>query len=95
MLRGLLLAVGLAVVLLGPDDVSGALPASVSVAARGALHGDGLSLIAVGLLALMATPVTRVAILAVSWFQEGDRRYAAIAAAVLAILAVSVALGVG
>ncbi len=94
-LSGLLLAVGLAVVLVGPDDVSGTLPASISAAARGALRGDGLSLVAVGLLVLMATPVARVAILAMSWFQEGDRRYAAIALAVLAILAVSVALGVG
>ncbi len=92
---GLLLAVGLAVVLLGSDDASSGLPASVPAAVRGALRGDGLSLIAVGLLVLMATPVARVAVLAVSWMQEGDRRYAAIAFAVLAILAVSVALGVG
>lgn len=92
---GLLLAVGLAIVLFGPGDMSGDLPASVSEAVRGALRGDGLSLIAVGLLVLMATPIARVAVLAVSWFQEGDRRYAAIAFAVLAILAVSVALGVG
>ncbi len=94
-LSGLLLAVGLAVVTVGSGDVSGALPSSVSAAVRGALRGDGLSLIAVGLLVLMATPIVRVAVLGVSWFQEGDRRYATIAAAVLAILAVSVALGVG
>lgn len=92
---GLLLAVGLAVVLFGPGDVSGGLPTSVSAAARGVLRGDGLSLIALGLLVLMATPVMRVAVLAVSWSLEGDRRYAAIAFAVLAILTVSVALGVG
>lgn len=92
---GLLLAAGLAVLLLGLDDASGDIPASISGAVRGALRGDGLSLIALGLLVLMATPIARVAILAVSWLQEGDRRYAAIAFAVLAILAVSVALGVG
>lgn len=94
-LSGLLLAAGLAVVLLGPGDVSGGLPASVAAAVRGALRGDGLSLVALGLLVLMATPIARVAVLAVSWLLEGDRRYAAVAFAVLAILAVSVALGVG
>ena len=92
---GLLLVGGLVVVLAGAGDPSDAVPTSVAAAIRGALHGDGLSLIAIGMLVLMATPVARVAILAAGWFREGDRRYAAVAAAVLAILALSVALGVG
>lgn len=90
---GLLLAAGLALVLAG--DPSGAIPTSVPAALRGALRGDGVSLIVLGLLVLMATPISRVAILAAGWFREGDRRFAAVAGAVLAILALGVVLGVG
>ena len=94
-LSGLLLAAGLALVLVGAGNPLDAAPTSISAAVRGALRGDGVSVIAVGLLVLMATPVARVAILAAGWLLEGDRRYGAVAVAVLAILAVSVALGVG
>ena len=62
---------------------------------RGAARLDGPSLLALGLLVLMATPVARVAVLAVGWLASGDRRFGLVALAVLAILLGSLALGVG
>ena len=69
------------------------LPPGAALAAAAA--GDGAALIDLGLLVLMATPVVRVAVLAVGWAAAGDRRFAAVAAAVLALLGVSLYLGVG
>ena len=48
-----------------------------------------------GLLALMATPMLRVAVLALGWGLAGERRFAAVALAVLGLLGVGIALGVG
>lgn len=60
-----------------------------------AARGNGPSLILLGLLVLLGTPVVRVIVLAVGWFWLGDRRFALVAGAVLALLAVGVVLGVG
>ena len=92
---GILLAMGLAVVWAHAEAVPSGLPPSLGAVVRGAIQVDGPSLIALGLLVLMSTPVVRVAVLAAGWLLEGDRRFAGVAAAVLAILLASVALGVG
>ncbi len=55
----------------------------------GAAHGSSLSLIQLGVLLLIATPVVRVVFALVGFAREGDRLYAWISAAVLAILVVS------
>jgi len=46
-----------------------------------------------GILALMATPILRVGVLAAGWSLEGERRFAAIAGAVLILLGASLYLG--
>jgi uncharacterized membrane protein len=69
---------------------------SPGAALRGAAHGDMATiLLDLGLLALMATPVTRVAVLGIGWAWARDWRFAAIALTVLALLGLSLALGLG
>lgn len=60
---------------------------------RGAARGEPVALMGLGLLLLIATPVLRVAVLAVGWSLERNRRFAAVACAVLALLVVSFLLG--
>ena len=92
---GVLLVAGLAAIWLRGETLPGGLPASFGAVIRGALRADGPSLLALGLLVLMSTPVARVAVLAAGWLLEGDRRFAAVALAVLAVLLASMALGIG
>ena len=58
-----------------------------------AFHGSARAIIMLGLLLLIATPVSRIAISVVTFALERDWRYVAITALVLAILLVSFALG--
>jgi uncharacterized membrane protein len=62
---------------------------------RDALRGDGIDLIDLGLLALISTPALRVAVLALAWAREREWRFAGVAIAVLALLALGMVLGVG
>jgi uncharacterized membrane protein len=56
---------------------------------------DALAITALGLVCLLATPVAGVALAIRGFWHEGDRLYALIAAAVLAMLLVSVTLAGG
>jgi uncharacterized membrane protein len=56
---------------------------------------DPLAVTALGLVALMATPIVAVALAVAGFLRAGDRRYAAIAAIVLAMLVVSLAVAGG
>ncbi len=53
---------------------------------EGLLDGNGASLVALGILSVIATPLVAAGVIAWSFLQQGDRRYAGIAALVLAIL---------
>ena len=53
---------------------------------------DGLAITTLGLVCLLATPVAGVALAIPAFWREGDRQYALIAAAVLAMLLVSFAV---
>lgn len=64
-------------------------------ALRGSLGGEPRALMSLGILVLIATPILRVALLAREFARRGDWRYAGISCAVLAVLALSVALGAG
>jgi uncharacterized membrane protein len=57
---------------------------------RGALELDGLSLIQLGLVTLIATPVARVAFSLIAFWYQKDRTYVAITCVVLALLALSI-----
>jgi uncharacterized membrane protein len=52
----------------------------------GVMRGDGASVIQMGLLLLIATPVARVVLAALGFLAEKDRMYAGISTAVLCIL---------
>jgi|SRR5271157_1058924 len=55
----------------------------------GSIHGSGKSIIQLGLLLLIATPVARVAFSAIAFWLERDYLYVGITLAVLAVLAYS------
>jgi len=57
------------------------------------IHGDPAALLNIGLLVLMATPVVRVVVLGAGWLMDGERMFAAIAIALLALLILSAILG--
>ena len=59
---------------------------SVSGTVAAVLQGNTRALMQLGLLLLIATPIARVALSLVGFAKEGDRRYVAITALVLALL---------
>jgi uncharacterized membrane protein len=79
----------------------GAPPAGVFTSVRQVLDGlrrqpmDPLAVTALGLVGLMATPIVAVALAIPAFLRVDDRRYAAIAAIVLAMLVVSLAVAGG
>ncbi|MBV8557098.1 MAG: DUF1634 domain-containing protein [Planctomycetaceae bacterium] len=91
----LLLALGLGLALIRGGPRPEGPPHPLSALLRGAAHGEGVDLLDLGLLILIGTPVLRVAVLAVGWWTMGDRRFAAVALTVLALLGLSLALGLG
>ena len=95
MTAGLLLAVGLAAAMAGgrPRPVGPPPPLRTLPGRVAAL--DGVAWIELGVLVLILTPALRVAVLAAGWGRAGDRRSAAVAGTVLALLALSVWLGLG
>lgn len=56
---------------------------------------DALAITALGLVCLLATPVTGIALAIVAFWDESDRQYAIIAAIVLTMLLASLALASG
>ena len=92
---GLLLAAGLAVAPAGGRPRPAGPPGPVRELPGRAAAGDGVALIELGLLVLIVTPAVRVAVLAGGWAAAGDRRFAAVAVVVLALLGLSVWLGLG
>lgn len=94
-LSGLLLSAGLLAAWIGGQPQDGKYPQPLASIVDGALSGRGEALMTLGVLALMATPIVRVGVLAVGWMIEGDWRFAAVAVAVLALLGVSLYLGMG
>ena len=62
---------------------------------RGVAQGDGLSIIELGLLLLIATPLTRVLFSLWAFYQERDRMYVVITLLVLMIICISIMTGFG
>ncbi len=60
---------------------------------RGAVRGDGLAIVMVGVLALITTPVTRVALSIAVFAYQKDKRFVWITTLVLALLLLSFFLG--
>jgi uncharacterized membrane protein len=92
---GLLMAVGLVIAVAGEQPRPVVQPHLLSSLPSRLADGNGIALIELGLLVLILTPVARVAVLTIGWLVGGDRRFAAVAASVLGLLALSVWLGLG
>ena len=95
LLGGLLMAAGLAAALVLEQPRPEGEPPAIRDLLDRAVRGDGVGLMNLGMLALMATPVLRVAVLALGWGMERRWRFLAVALAVLGQLGVSLALGIG
>jgi uncharacterized membrane protein len=65
----------------------------ISGVLRGVARFDAASLIQLGLLVLIATPVVRVMLCVVGFIRQRDRLYVGVSAVVLAILAYSLVAG--
>lgn len=94
-LSGTLLAGGLAVDWFSPEPARPLQPRTLLETVSGALGGNARALMNLGILALMATPLVRVIILAIGWMTERQWRMAAVATTVFALLAASLMLGLG
>lgn len=70
-----------------------AFPHTLPEVARGLREWRGQAVIAAGLLVLIATPVLRVAVSILAFWQEGDRKFVLITSVVLALLLASFLLG--
>jgi uncharacterized membrane protein len=92
---GLLLIGGLALVLIAGHPRPEGPPPGFNDLLHAAVRGDAVALMDLGLLALMVSPVVRVAVLAVGWTCEREWRLLAVALLVLALLGLSMAMGVG
>jgi len=92
-LSGILLIVGLIVTLAHGHPQPVGTPPSLAAVLHHALEGNGVAVMRLGLLILMATPVARVAILAVGWAAAKNWRFALACLVVLALLGLSLALG--
>jgi len=81
----------------GSGAVAGAgpYPRGLSGVVSGLGHGSGTSVVELGLALLVCTPVTAVAVAALSYGRRGERRLALFGGIVLLVLAVSILVGVG
>jgi uncharacterized membrane protein len=70
-------------------------PHTIAAVITGLGHGDPLAVVALGLLILLATPFTRVAVSILAFAVERDWVYTAITVLVLLILIISFVLGQG
>jgi hypothetical protein len=93
-LSGLLMIGGFLRVLSVAEPRPEGTPAPFLILLDQAAHGDGIALMNLGLLALMATPVLRVVVLAAGWGWRREWRFLAVSLTVLALLGISMVLGV-
>jgi len=70
-------------------------PHSPAAVWAGLLALDPVAVVTLGLILIILTPISRVAVSIVAFAIEGDRRYVAVTALVLAILLASLVLGKG
>ncbi len=96
-LSAIFLAVGIPKTILDRKSTPGNVPPpppTIAALVQGAVAGNGEALLRVGLLILMATPIARVLVLALSWGLQKDFRLMAIAVSVLLLLALSITLSI-
>lgn len=74
-------------------DPAASFPHTLGAVLRGALAGRGESIVLIGLLLLILTPILRVALSALIFLHAGDRKFTAITLVVLTLLITSFLLG--
>jgi uncharacterized membrane protein len=79
----------------GLTDAGATFPHTVTDVLRGLMEFQGRSIVMLGLLLLIATPVLRVAVSIFGFVYEADSRYVVITTVVLALLILSFVLGRG
>jgi uncharacterized membrane protein len=92
---GLLMIVGLFMAMLKNQPRPMLLITSLSDLLRMAGAGNGVAWMELGILLLLLTPIMRVIVLAIGWAVRRDGRMALVALTVLALLAISMWIGVG
>lgn len=92
MVSGVLLAAGIAM-MLAQGHPQAAKYESFSMLIHDAGRLNGQAVTTLGLLALMITPILRVAVLLMGWATQRQWRFAGVALAVLVLLCISLALG--
>jgi uncharacterized membrane protein len=90
------LIVGVAVAIAKDQPLGeGGPPKHVRALVEDAAHGNGDALLNLGILALLFTPICRVVVLAIGWTVRREHRMAFVALCVLALLAISLIVGIG
>ena len=70
-------------------------PKHVRALIEDAAHGNGNALLNLGILALLFTPICRVVVLAIGWTVRREHGMAFVALCVLALLTISLVVGIG
>jgi uncharacterized membrane protein len=92
-LSAVFLFAGLVWVMAAPEvPIQAGPPMPLSVVGEQLLGGNPYAVIQLGILLLLATPLTRVVMASVSFWLGGERRYSLMSLAVLAIILVTVLL---
>ena len=92
-ISAVLMTIGIVLVFATHEPRPAGTPPPLSTLLQGAGVGDGLHMVYVGLLLLMATPVFRVAVLSFSWFKDGEKNFGFAALGVFVMLLASFYFG--
>jgi uncharacterized membrane protein len=76
-----------------PQTTGGATPVTLGSVLPGLAAGNPLAYMLLGMIVLMVTPALRVAVAALGYLLDGDRRFALVSAGVLVVLAASLVIG--
>jgi uncharacterized membrane protein len=91
----LALTIGLVVALVSGQPRLDGRPPKLPALLNGVIHGHGVSLLDLGIVVLMLTPLLRVVVLALGWSIRRDWHFALTALTVAIVLAISLILGSG
>lgn len=86
-----IMAIGLVLAVVRQEPLPSTLEGPADIA-RGIVRADPEAIIGLGILSIILTPFVSTLVIAVTFFRQGNRRYAAISGLVLAILLVSIGL---
>ncbi|MBA2468151.1 MAG: DUF1634 domain-containing protein [Chloroflexia bacterium] len=86
-----IMAVGLVLAVIRQEALPSTLEQPADIA-EGIVQGDPEAIVGLGIISIILTPFASTLVIAIAFYRQGDRRYAAISGLVLAILLVSIGL---